>query len=190
MIEEVGTELRRGGFARVYRAQRRPMLTDEEFELLPLPVRRAIRAIGLREVVEHVASASRDGGFDSPDAHVSWTPFELDEQGYADMVALADEVLKRALEIQTQATNRGAARQPRELFRTELVLLHFLRGAEPDRQDEGIEATPLSRAQRERAYALSEDIEREIVGEEPDWSHVWHLLDELSACVRPFVAGS
>jgi hypothetical protein len=97
---------------------------------LPESVRRALFGQTLEQIWSHVADASRAGGLDDPQAHVSWIAPDLDEQGYADMVEHVNASLERAMEIEEESANRRAARGagPDEAsYRTELVLMHFHR---------------------------------------------------------------
>ena len=127
VIELVRTEQRRGAIKHFYKANSRAMLDNEQWGRLPKAARRKLQGQTLDQIWSHVRHAIRRNGFDRDDAHVSWTTFELDEQGYADMVALADATLQRALEIQAEVIGRRARDEvDGEVVRTELVQLHFL----------------------------------------------------------------
>lgn len=126
-IERVRTEPRRGAVKHFYRATTRAMLDDQQLAQLPTSAQRSIRAVVLGEIVDHVRHALERHGFDRPDAHVSWTTFELDEEGYAEMTALVDGTLERAFEVQARSIERRARRGSDEgELRTELALMHFL----------------------------------------------------------------
>lgn len=183
LIEPVRDEYRRGGLKHLYRAQRRAFLTNEHFAELPASVRRSVFAGLLQRIWRDVGDASEHGGFDAPDAHVSWTPFDLDQQGYADMVRHVDECLDRAIEIQAEvAQRRASGESAADGVKSELVLLHFLRAAD-------VAAAPpvemaVADAVRTELYALAEDLGEELVAVEPDWRRVDELLDRLKARVR------
>jgi DNA-binding MarR family transcriptional regulator len=131
-IELVRTEQRRGAIKHFYKANSRAMLDNEQWARLPHSARRQLQGQTLDQIWSHVRQAIKRNGFDRDDAHVSWTTFELDEQGYADMVALADATLERALAIQAEVIGRRAdGKVAGEVVKTELVQLHFLPDGEP-----------------------------------------------------------
>ena len=129
-IELVRTEQRRGAIKHFYKANSRAMLDNEQWARLPKSARRQLQGQTLDQIWSHVRGAIKQHGFDRDDVHVSWTAFDLDPQGYADMVALVDETLERAMGIQAQVIGRRADAGPGadadESVKTELVQLHFL----------------------------------------------------------------
>jgi len=128
-IELVRTAPVRGAVEHFYRAIARNHFDDEHWTELPLSVRRALFDQTLQQIWEDVVAASEGEGFDDPQAHVSWTASELDEEGYRDMVEHLSGALERAVEIQEESVNRRTA-SPNgagESRRTELVLMHFHR---------------------------------------------------------------
>ena len=133
VIELVRTEQRRGAIKHFYKANSRAMLDNEHWARLPKAARRKLQGQTLDQIWSHVRHAIKRNGFDRDDAHVTWTTFELDPQGYADMVELADATLNRALEIQAEVMGRRADGLVDEdaVVKTELVQLHFLPDGEP-----------------------------------------------------------
>ena len=132
VIELVRTEQRRGAVKHFYKANTRAMLDSEHWGRLPKAARRKLQGQTLDQIWSHVRHATRRNGFDRDDAHVSWTTFELDEQGYADMAALTDATLARALEIQAEVIGRRAeGAVDGEVVKSELIQLHFLPDGEP-----------------------------------------------------------
>ncbi|MDP9385703.1 MAG: helix-turn-helix domain-containing protein [Actinomycetota bacterium] len=130
-LELVRTEQRRGAVKHYYRATARPMLSDEQWRRLPVGTRRQLFGHTLDELWRHVAQAGKHGGFDHPEAHVSWTPLELDEKGFAAMVSLLEQTLNKAMDIHTASLERQSRRStPAPRIRTEMALLHFHRGAD------------------------------------------------------------
>jgi DNA-binding transcriptional ArsR family regulator len=126
-VELVRTEQRRGALEHYYRAMMRPFFNDSEWARIPLSTRRAIHDQHLRRIWNDVASAAANGGFDDTRAHVTWTPLDLDEQGYEDVVEVLGEALERLLEIQADCAARqvesgDGAPAP---IATEVVMLHF-----------------------------------------------------------------
>ena len=131
VIELVRTEQRRGAIKHFYKANSRAMLDNEHWARLPKSARRQLQGQMLDAIWSHVRKAIRLRGFDRDDAHVSFTTFELDEEGYADMVALVDETLDRAMGIQAEVIGRRADGADGATVKTELVQLHFLPDGEP-----------------------------------------------------------
>ena len=128
-IELVREERRRGAIEHYYRATMRAFFDDRQWAILPVQTRRGIFDQYLRRISEDVAAAAAAGGFDNPEAHVSFTPLDLDEQGFADVVQLLGEVLDRILEIQAESAGRQAAAGATEAgpLATEVAILHFER---------------------------------------------------------------
>jgi hypothetical protein len=129
-VELVKTEPVRGALEHFYRATIRNHFGDQSWADLPESVRRALFGETLKQIWSHVTAASKAGGLDDPQGHVSWVAPDLDEQGYADMVEHVNASLERAMEIEEESTNRRAAQgadDEGETHRTELVLMHFHR---------------------------------------------------------------
>jgi DNA-binding MarR family transcriptional regulator len=127
VIELVRTEQRRGAIKHFYKANSRAMLDNEHWARLPQSARRQLFGQTLDQIWSHVRHAIKHNGFDRDDTHVSHTTFDLDAQGYADMVALVDETLTRALGIQAEVMGRRAeGADDGDSVKTELVQLHFL----------------------------------------------------------------
>src|ERR671934_704504 len=90
-VELVRTEQRRGALEHYYRAMMRPFFSDREWARIPLSTRRAIHDQHLRRIWNDVVQAAQNGGVGDAPAHVTWTPLDLDEQGYEDVVELLGE---------------------------------------------------------------------------------------------------
>ena len=136
VIELVRTEQRRGAVKHFYRATSRAMLDNTQWERLPLTARRQLFGSALDQIWKHVEQACDADGFDRPDAHVSWTRFDLDEKGYTAMRKLVDQTLEKALAIQAQAIDRRAkGKDGASGVTSEFVLMHFLPDGEPATQD-------------------------------------------------------
>ena len=134
-IELVRTAPVRGAIEHFYRATMRSYLSDDDWEALPLSVRRGSDAQNLRQIWTDVADAVEDGGFDNPRSHISWTKLDFDEEGHEKFAGALDAFLAKALEIQGEVRSReanlpDAEREQQTRFRTELAMLYFLRAAE------------------------------------------------------------
>jgi DNA-binding transcriptional ArsR family regulator len=124
-IELVKTEHRRGAVAHFYRPTSRAFLDDEQWTSLPVGIRRRLVAQTLSDVMSDAREAAQREGFDADDVHVSRTELALDDAGHAEMVALLNTTLDRALEIQAESLARLGGADPTQ--RTLLGLLHFHR---------------------------------------------------------------
>jgi DNA-binding transcriptional ArsR family regulator len=128
-IELVSTTQRRGALEHYYRAIMRPYFDDAAWARIPLSTRRALFDQDLEHLWGDVVDAARDGGFDHPRAHVSWTALDLDEQGLNDLADVLGSALERALEIQAESVGRRIelGDDAGTALRTELGILHFER---------------------------------------------------------------
>ena len=124
-IELVRTEHRRGAVAHFYRPTSRAFLNDEQWASLPIGIRRRLVVQTLTDVMSDARAAAEGEGFDADDVHVSRTELALDDEGYAEIVALLGSTLNRALEIQAESLGRLAGAEAPQ--RTLLGLLHFHR---------------------------------------------------------------
>jgi DNA-binding transcriptional ArsR family regulator len=130
-VELVRTEPRRGALAHFYRATVRPWLDDEQWAGLPADFRRVALSRTLSEIVERASTASREGGFDGPEAQVSRVMLTVDPEGLTEITALLDETLEAVRRIAAESA-RGRAkggRQMATMIATELIVMHLLRAS-------------------------------------------------------------
>ena len=126
-VELVRTEPRRGALAHFYRATVSPWLDDEQWAALPAAFRRETLSRTLSEIVQHAATAGREGGFDGPEAHVSRIVLTLDQQGLTQITALLDEPLATLQRIAVEGA-RGRAkggRDPSRMIASEVAVMHL-----------------------------------------------------------------
>jgi DNA-binding transcriptional ArsR family regulator len=126
-VELVRTEPRRGALAHFYRASVSPWLDDEQWARLPAGFRRETLNRTLSEIVEQLATASREGGFDGPEAHVSRVVFTVDSEGLTQITALLDETLEAVRRIAAEGA-RGRAkggRQASRMIATEVAVIYL-----------------------------------------------------------------
>lgn len=165
----------------MYRALVRPIVEDDEWAALPVAVRRGIFSSLLRQAQEHADAAMRAGGFDRPDAHVSWTTMKVDEAAYARVVALLAETLDRAHAIQVEAVDRESrGDRPRDTLDTEIVLLHFVQGPR-QRPPAAAMSAELRTPTLEDLYSLLEDMFDELPGDAPNWFGLAQKAREFAA---------
>lgn len=128
-VEMVRTEPRRGSTEHYYRATMRPYFADREWSRLPTETRRALLAVETKRIVNDIRAAAAGTGLDHPKAHVSWSPLELDRQGYDEVATLLSGVLDQLNDIQARSSVRQAEKGSKSTKKlsTEVAILHFER---------------------------------------------------------------
>ncbi len=126
-LELARTEPRRGAVEHFYRAVRRPFIDDDEWEQLPVAMRRGLARQTLRHIFTEAAQAGGDGGFDRPGAYMVRLPMELDAaarrelaQAMLGLLRDAEAIQRRSDERRATAVDPGGGPQA-----SSLVLLHF-----------------------------------------------------------------
>jgi DNA-binding transcriptional ArsR family regulator len=126
-VELIRTEPRRGALAHFYRATVRPWLDDEQWARLPAAFRRETLLRTLSEIVEHASTASQEGGFDGPEAHVSRVMLAVDPEGLTQITSLLDETLQTVRRIAASSVRDQAKgdRHTSTMIATELAVMHL-----------------------------------------------------------------
>jgi DNA-binding transcriptional ArsR family regulator len=124
-IELVRTEPRRGAVEHFYRAAVRPVVEDEQWETLPIGVRRRLAGLTIGQILRAAVSAADAGGFDRAHAHAVRLPLELDEQGWRELSAVLTHASDEAIRIQERCNERRKGVSTDEPERSELAILHF-----------------------------------------------------------------
>ena len=108
-LELVKTEPRRGAVEHYYRATARAFLSDRDWQQLPDVARSGLGLGLLQGIVDDAMAAIKGGTFEArSDAHLTWTPLIVDEEGWTDLVAALAETFDRVLSIQTESAARLA----------------------------------------------------------------------------------
>jgi DNA-binding transcriptional ArsR family regulator len=131
-IELVRTAPVRGALEHFYRPLVRPYIDEEHWAALPASVRQDLFGQTLQQIWDHLADAAKEDKLTGDDESIAWVDLELDQQGVEDLNAALAEVLERAMEIQSEATNRlaeAADDEREEVQRTEFAFQHFHRAA-------------------------------------------------------------
>jgi len=126
-VELVSRRQVRGAIEHFYRPTSRTLLDDVAFAKLPLALRRRLVGQTLEQIWDDARVAAEADGFDDNEVHVSRTLLDLDDEGYADMVALLAETLEKALEIHAASAGRQTPGEETRTHLTELGLVHFHR---------------------------------------------------------------
>jgi len=123
-IELVDTQPRRGAVEHFYRATQEAWFATADWNELPVSTRRGIFGGHLKRIWADVSGAADTGGFDDAKAHVSYTPVELDEAGFAEVAKLLDSTVERVLAIHAESAAR-VKKAGGERRSTEVVVMHF-----------------------------------------------------------------
>jgi DNA-binding transcriptional ArsR family regulator len=122
-IELTRTEPRRGAIEHYYRAVMPAFFDDEQWERVPIVLRRGLAGQVFRRIVEEAAAAGAAGAFDVAGAHLDRMVVELDDRGGRELSDLLSSALKEAQAIQGRSDARrgdgGGART------SEVAILHF-----------------------------------------------------------------
>lgn len=178
LVEPLAAAPDRPGDSPPYRTTREGTFTDDQWVEFPPELRRRFFARLLDKMNARIRSAIAKGGFDAPDAHVSWMPTDLDGLGYQDMVRLLVETINRAQDIQVAAVARRAAgTADDEEVKSSLMLVHFL-------DDAGPAPEPEPAGTLARVFSLMEAITDEVPGETPDWHRIADSATALAALAR------
>ena len=110
MIELTKTEPRRGAVEHYYRAVERAYIPSEMAKRIPKSGQQVIANDILEAIDLDVGDSTKSGKFyERDDAHASYTPASLDEQGCAEVNELADEFVARFLDVAGKSACRRAA---------------------------------------------------------------------------------
>lgn len=106
-IELVDTAQRRGAIEHYYRALTRARIDDSAFKKLPESIRGELAAQVVNNAIADVTAAFEAGTITHrAETHHSWTPLQVDEQGWKDLQAELARALDRMLEIQAESAGR------------------------------------------------------------------------------------
>jgi DNA-binding transcriptional ArsR family regulator len=126
-IELTRTAQRRGAIEHFYRPILVPAVGDSEWEELPVSVRRSLAGGTASRIVHSLATAAGRGGFDRADAHVTWMPMSLDDEGRNAVAALLVDVVAQLTRVQEESNKRSDAGGD-EPAPSEVALLHLTGG--------------------------------------------------------------
>jgi DNA-binding transcriptional ArsR family regulator len=122
-IELTRTQPRRGAVEHYYRVLVPAFFDDEQWERVPVALRRGLADQTFSRIVEEAAAAGAVGAFDASGSHLDRMLVELDDRGWRELSNLLTSVLERAQAIQARTDARranGAA-----VRTSEIAILHF-----------------------------------------------------------------
>jgi DNA-binding transcriptional ArsR family regulator len=130
MIKRVGQRRRRGAIESFYKADVRPVITDQTWSQVPEVVKQAMVQANLGTTGLYVQHAAQTGGFSRKDAHLSRTSIQVDEESWKELsVELAECFAK--IRKAADRTAKRLARADAEDVRTATVVLMLFEGGEP-----------------------------------------------------------
>lgn len=107
LIELVHEKPVRGTVEKFYRATTQAYLDPSEWPGVPDAVKAGMRGSLLGLLVDDAVAAVQDGTFDSlPNAHMSWMPMILDEQGWEELTAILLRTMEEALAVKEGSAER------------------------------------------------------------------------------------
>lgn len=129
LIEMTRTEPRRGAVEHYYRALVRAELPSSMAKHIPKSAQPIIGNDILKKLDKDIAAAFEANTFyRNPHWHTSWTPGEVNEKGFQELEALADEFVAQALDVLGDSDNR-TAKEGEELIPVGIAALVY--GAAP-----------------------------------------------------------
>ena len=109
LIEFVCKRRVRGVYENFYRATKQAFLDDAEWSTVPDALKGGLRGSLFQLIINDVIAALEEGTYDALDeAHMSWVPMLLDEQGWAELVELLSHTLEAAEKIKKESKARLA----------------------------------------------------------------------------------
>ena len=131
-IELVDQRQRRGATEHFYRAKVLATVYDEQMARLPVSVRNRIYGDAIQTIFTRVAAAANSRGFDRDDAHVSYSPVRVDEQGSRELAALLRSTVEEFRLLEARAVARAAAAtEPEPLMDAEVSMFQYLLPSPP-----------------------------------------------------------
>lgn len=125
-VEEVETVEKGPGIEHIHRAKERQFFSAEEWEAFDPKNRAPVTATLLRLISEEVSGALATGKFDElPDNHLSRSPIEVDEKGWAELVEILARTMHEVLAVHDKSQER-AATSGTALQAARVVIMHFL----------------------------------------------------------------
>ncbi|HEX6152906.1 MAG TPA: winged helix-turn-helix domain-containing protein [Solirubrobacterales bacterium] len=124
---ELVKEVTHGGRTEhIYRATKRQHFTPAEWEEVEPHARPPITVSILRLISEDVGKSLASGKFDElPDNHLSRSPLDVDQEGWAEIVSILNRALDEVLEVNVRSAERVRL-SGEELRKIRVVMMQFL----------------------------------------------------------------
>jgi DNA-binding transcriptional ArsR family regulator len=125
LIRLVKKTPRRGAVEHHYKADHAIAIGDGAWKNTPGIVKDATIASWMDEVGGYVSDAAATGGFDHSDAHMSRSRLVLDDEAWAEIGEMLQQVVKRSEELQKESQKRLRGKNHEGERRTGLVMMLF-----------------------------------------------------------------
>jgi DNA-binding transcriptional ArsR family regulator len=153
LLRLVARKPRRGAVEHYYRAELRPVITDQAWGAAPQIVKDAMIRASLTTTGEYVENAAARGGFDRADAHLSRTTFQVDAEAWGELVEELASVFARVRKLADDTADRLANGADGQQPETATVVLMLFEGGEP-RGDDDAAASRAQHRKRTADHAL------------------------------------
>lgn len=121
----VGTAQRRGAVEHFYKARWDAIMSDAQWEQLPVALRRSITGQTLARIGIEASRAAATGGFDAPGAHVDRVPLRLDAEGRVELSQALSALVVEAQAISRRSADREGSGESDDRAPSVLAILHF-----------------------------------------------------------------
>jgi hypothetical protein len=109
-LVEVATRQRRGATEHIYEVTQQALFDVETFSELPAPLRGGISAATLTTFMERAAEALEGDTLDSHESRqLAWAPLKLDEEGFANVMEMIEDLFVRFRDEHVAAAERMEA---------------------------------------------------------------------------------
>lgn len=123
-----------GGTEHIYRTTMRQFIDADQWEAVDPKLRQPITATILRMVSDETSRSLAEGKFDLLlDNHLSRSPIELDQAGWAEVVGVLETALDGVLEAHARSAERAAATGEERMV-ARVVMMQYLIGREDPRE--------------------------------------------------------
>jgi DNA-binding transcriptional ArsR family regulator len=151
LLRLVARKPRRGAVEHYYRAELRPVITDQGWGAAPQIVKDAMIRSNLTTTGEYVENAAARGGFDRADAHLSRTTFQVDAAAWGELVDELAGVFQRIRTLADETAERVTNADEEQDLDTATVVLILFEGGEPRGDEQAVKAQHRKRAAAEPA---------------------------------------
>jgi DNA-binding transcriptional ArsR family regulator len=123
LIKKVGERPRRGATEHFYEATARSYLDPSEWPEVADPIKAGLRASLFQNIMVDAATAITEEAYDSlENAHMSWIPLIVDEQGWDELMAILLQAMEDAIEVHKGSAGRLIAKDAEGISCTVSIL--------------------------------------------------------------------
>jgi len=131
LVEVAKTRRRGGAIENFYRSVERPLVSEEEWKEFSPKERENFTKLAVQLINIDVARSMSNGAFDRrDDRHLTRTPFQVDQEGWRELVQIHLDAFYRSLEVQARSDERRSRSSERAVLVYSAQML-FEGGFEP-----------------------------------------------------------